>query len=74
MIFEIVTPFHYDPNNTYLKCLGSRTSYPANDAWDMWDMLNDTFMRYTPSIVNFDGFENCLRIATKPAPYYSQHN
>lgn len=70
MIYEIVTPFKYDPNNTYLKCIEDKSHYPSNQAWDMWELLSETFPRYTPCIVNFDGFENCLKIATKPAPYF----
>ena len=69
MIFEIVQPFKHNPHHTYFKCINTFNKLATDNSWDLWELLNDSFMRNTPAIVNFGGYENCVMIRNNPAPY-----
>ena len=69
MIFEIVKPFPTVHDRTYFKCINTHNALASENAWDLWNMLYDPFMRHTPTIVNFGGYENCVEIRNNPAPY-----
>ena len=69
MIFELVQPFKHSPQYTYFKCINTHNTNARNNAWDLWEMLSQSFMRNCPCIVNFDGFENCVEIRNNPAPF-----
>ena len=66
MLFEVVTPYKQDSDNTYLKSLNTLNSYASNNAWDMLYLLTATFPSYKFTICNFDGFENAVRLPKEP--------